>query len=143
MLEDLFPKVEENRIRLRKRGYALAAEHYPPTGQAAQWYADVIQCVPRSGQLVAKQLARLCGEDSRVTVPWRSLADAVGVRDSAGRERAYTERGVQVLVESGWLTVETIGVKRGAKTTFSLEPGDRATEWLGWLDADDWLDDVA
>ncbi|MDQ0793730.1 hypothetical protein [Streptomyces sp. B1I3] len=143
MLEDLFPKIEESRAKLRKRGYALAAEHYPPAGQAAQWYADVIQCVPRSGQLVAKQLARLCGQDSLVTVPWRSLADAVGVRDSAGRERAYTERGVQVLIEAGWLTVETIGLKRGAKTTFSLEPGERATEWLGWIDADDWLDEAA
>ncbi|MFD8262787.1 hypothetical protein ACFV19_28615 [Streptomyces griseoluteus] len=67
----------------------------------------------------------------------------MGVRDSAGRERAYTERGVQVLVDAGWLTVETIGAKRGAKTTFSLEAGDRATEWLGWVDADDWLDDAA
>ncbi|MFG2637005.1 hypothetical protein ACGFX8_24610 [Streptomyces sp. NPDC048362] len=78
-----------------------------------------------------------------MTVPWRSLADAVGVRDSAGRVRAYAERGVQALTEAGWLEVETVGSKRGAKTTFGLLPGDRATEWLGWIDGSDWLDEAA
>jgi hypothetical protein len=141
MLEDLFPKIEESRAKLRKRGYALAAEHYPPTGQASQWYADVIQVVPRSGQRVAKQLARLCGEDSRVTIPQRSLADAVGCRDKAGNLRAYAERGVEILKDSGWLEVQTVGRGRGAKTTYSLLPGPRSVEWLGWLDDDDWLDE--
>ncbi|WP_406361576.1 hypothetical protein OID55_28140 [Streptomyces sp. NBC_00715] len=138
-----FPALEERRAMLRKRGFPLAAENIPPTGQASLWYADVIQCVPRSGRDVARQLARLCGDDSRVTVPWRSLADAVGVRDSAGRVRAYAERGVQALTEAGWLEVETVGSKRGAKTTFGLLPGDRAAEWLGWIDGSDWLDEAA
>lgn len=92
-------------------------------GQAGFWYEDVIREVPRSGRDVARQIARLCGDDSLVTVPYRSLADAVGVADKAGRQRAYTERGIQALIESGWLKVETVGEKRGAKTTFYLMPG--------------------
>ncbi|MER6294922.1 hypothetical protein [Streptomyces althioticus] len=140
---NLFPSIEDSRAKLRKRGFPLAAENVPPTGQAALWYADVIQCVPRSGRDVARQIARLCGDDSQVTVPWRSLADAVGVRDSIGRHVAYAQRGVQVLVEAGWLKVETVGRGRAAQTTFYLLPGERSVEWLGWVDSEDWLDEAA
>lgn len=134
---------EARRVKLRKRGFALAAETIPPTGQAAQWYTDAIQCVPRSGQAVARQIARLCGDDSQVTIPWRSLADAVGVRDRAGNLRRYTERGVKTLKDAGWLEVETVGSKRGAKTTFRLLPGDRSPEWLTWIDHEDWFAEAA
>ncbi|MDX2758180.1 MULTISPECIES: hypothetical protein [Streptomyces] len=117
-------RIKEHGRLLAKRGQPLAAENMPPTGQAYLWYRDVIQYVPLSGMLAAKQIARLCGDDSQVTIPWRSLADAVGRKNRAGNLRSYTERGVQALVESGWLTVKTIGSKRGAKTTFYLQVGD-------------------
>lgn len=107
------------------------------------WYADAIQCVPRSGQAVARQISRLCGDDSEVTIPWRSLADAVGVRDRAGNLRRYTERGVKTLVDAGWLEVETVGSKRGAKTTFRLMPGERSTEQLGRISDEDWFAEAA
>jgi hypothetical protein len=113
-----------HQVFVRKRGHAMSDEHMPPTGQAAVWYGDVICYVPPSGQHVARQIARLCGADSLVTLPWRSLADAVGITDKAGRLMAYTQRGVQVLVDSGWLKVETTGSKRGARTTFYLMTGD-------------------
>lgn len=142
-LEELFPGVRAAQGRLRKRGFPMAAEHVPPTGQAAYWYMDVIQCVPRSGRDVARQLARLCKDDSEVTIPWRSLADAVGVRDRGGRTIAYAQRGVQVLVEAGWLKVETVGSKRAAKTTFSLMPGERGTDWASYASEDDVLEEVA
>ena len=116
--------IEEHRRLLRKRGRPLAAENMPPTGQAYLWYQDVVQCVPLSGMLVAKQLARLAGEDSQVTITWRSLASAVGRKNRAGNLVSYTERGVKALVEAGWLRVETVGQKRGAKTTFYLQVGD-------------------
>lgn len=132
-------EIEERRRKLRKRGFPLAAEHIPPTGQAALWYQEVIQYVPRSGRDVAKQIARLAGDDSKVTIPWRSLTDAVGVIDKAGRNRAYTERGVQTLEEAGWLTVETVGEKRGAKTTFYLQVGDFTDR--AWTDEEDFLEE--
>lgn len=143
MSEDFWRGAEERRARLRKRRYPLAAEMTPPNGQAALWYGDVIQCVPRSGQDVARQMARLCGDDSEVTIPWRSLSDAVGVRDRGGRAMAWTQRGVKALEDAGWLEVETVGSKRGAKTTFRLLAGDRGVEWLGWVDEDDWLNEAA
>lgn len=139
--DDLERAVVRRQPLLGKRGFALGGEHMPPTGQAALWYEDVIQRVPRSGRDVAKQIARLCGDDSNVTIPYRSLADAVGVADKAGRLRAYTERGVEVLVEAGWLKVETTGSKRGAKTTFYLMPGD-LDDWTIWVEEEP-LEEVA
>ena len=131
-------RVNEAQPRVRKRGGGLGAEVDYPTRQALLWYLDVIHHVPTGTATdVSKQLARLCGDDSLVTVPWRSLADAVGKTDKAGRLVAYTERGVKVLVEAGWLTVETIGRKRGAKTTFYLMPGDRGVDWVSWDDVED------
>ncbi|MFB8211606.1 hypothetical protein [Streptomyces sp. NPDC056010] len=121
---DYAEELDEKWRKLKKRGFALAAEHTPPTGQAASWYEEVIQYVPRTGRDVARQIARLAGEGCEVTIPWRSLADAVGKRNRAGNLISYTQRGVEVLVESGWLTTKTVGQKRGAKTTFSLEVGD-------------------
>ncbi|MBT2405726.1 MULTISPECIES: hypothetical protein [unclassified Streptomyces] len=131
--------IEGRRVKLRKRGFALAAETVPPTGQAALWYADAVRCVPRSGQAVARQIARLCGDDSEVTIPWRSLAEAVGIRDRAGNLRRYTERGAKALTDAGWLEIETVGSKRGAKTTFRLLPGDRSSACLGQIDAKEWF----
>lgn len=126
-------KLLERRARHRLpneslKSYVLAAENLPPVGQAYGWYQEVIHYVPLSGMLVAKQIARLCGDDSQVTIPWRSLAESVGRKDRLNRERAYTERGVQTLIDGGWLTVETIGQKRGAKTTFYLQVGDHSEE---------------
>ena len=46
----------------------MPAEIIPPVGQAAFWYDDVIQHVPRSGQRVARQIARLCGSDSHLSL---------------------------------------------------------------------------
>ncbi|MET8976244.1 hypothetical protein ABZX85_11575 [Streptomyces sp. NPDC004539] len=131
-------RIKEHSRLLAKRGQPLAAENMPPTGQAYLWYRDVIQYVPLSGMLAAKQIARLCGDNSQVTIPWRSLADAVGRKNRAGNLRSYTERGVQALVESGWLTVETIGSKRGAKTTFSLQVGDFTDRT--WMRDEDFYD---
>lgn len=126
--------IEARRTKLRKRGCALAAETAPPGGQAALWYAEATLCVPRSGQAVARQLARLCGDEAEVTIPWRSLADAVGVRDRAGNLRRYTERGVMALTDAGWLEVVTVGSKRGAKTTFCLLPGERPQGAPRWVE---------
>ncbi|GAA2321464.1 hypothetical protein OKJ48_07885 [Streptomyces kunmingensis] len=124
-LEQYSDAIKARRAKLRIRGGALAAETAPPGGQAALWYAESALWLPRSGQAVARQLARLCGDGAEVTIPWRSLADAVGVRDRAGNLRRYTERGVTALTDGGWLEVVTVGSKRGAKTTFRLLPGVR------------------
>ena len=132
-------RIKEHSRLLAKRGQPLAAENMPPTGQAALWYRDVIQYVPLSGMLAAKQIARLCGDDSQVTTPWRSLADAVGRKNRAGNLRSYTERGVQALEDAGWLRVETIGSKRGAKTTFSLQVGDFTDRT--WMRDEDFYED--
>lgn len=132
-------RIKEHSRLLAKRGQPLAAENMPPIGQAYLWYQDVVQCVPLSGMLVAKQIARLAGDDSQVTIPWRSLADAVGRKNRAGNLRSYTERGVQALVESGWLSVETIGSKRGAKTTFYLQVGNFTDRT--WMHDEDFYED--
>jgi hypothetical protein len=142
-LDQYADAIDVRRVKLRKRGFALAAETVPPTGQAGRWYADVIQCVPRSGRAVARQIARLCGDDSEVTIPWRSLADAVGTRDRAGRTIAYAQRGVEILADAGWLEKETVGSKRGSKTTFRLLPGDRSVEWTDWEEVGDWFAEAA
>lgn len=133
-------RIKEHGRLLAKRGRPIASENMPPTGQAALWYRDVIQYVPLSGMKVAKQVARLCGDDSQVTIPWRSLADAVGRKNRAGNLRSYTERGVKALIDAGWLTVETVGQKRGAKTTFYLQVGD-FTDRMWSVGEDDFLED--
>ncbi|WP_326788740.1 hypothetical protein [Streptomyces sp. NBC_00151] len=133
-------EINEHRWKLRKRGFPFAAEHTPPTGQAALWYEEVTQYVPRSGRDVARQVARLSGEDSQVTISWRSLADAVGKRNRAGNLVSYTERGVRVLKEAGWLRVETIGGGCTAKTTFYLQVGDLA-DWTHLEDERDYSED--
>lgn len=135
---DFSRKVQERQTLLRRRTFPMAGENMPPTGQAADWYHDAIISVPRTGRHVAKQLARLCGDDSKVTLPWRSLADAVGKTNKAGKRRSYTERGAAVLVEAGWLKVETVGRGRSARTTFYLVPGERGG-WSSWEDEDDRL----
>ncbi|MFD3560120.1 hypothetical protein ACFWVU_10660 [Streptomyces sp. NPDC058686] len=131
--------ITERRRLLAKRGSPLAVENMPPTGQAYFWYRDVIQYVPLSAMLAAKQIARLCGDDSQVTIPWRSLADAVGRKNRAGNLVSYTERGVKALIDSGWLSKKTIGSKRGAKTTFYLQIGDFTDR--GRLYEDEFLED--
>jgi hypothetical protein len=137
--ETFAEKVERHHALLKKRRHPITAENMPSTGQAALWFGDVIQCVPRTGQHVARQVARLCGEDSQVIVPLRSVADAVGQRDRAGRLVAYTERGVKTLIEAGWLKTETAGSGPGSVTTYLLMPGDRGTEWFP-VDDDEWND---
>lgn len=131
-------RVQHRQGLLEKRGYPHFAELTFPQGQASLWYDDVIRCVPKSGRLVAKQVARLCGNDSRVTISIRSLADAVGVPDRDGRLVAFTERGIQALVESGWLRTATSGSGQNIITTFYLLPGDVDVEWFP-EDDDDWL----
>lgn len=115
------------------------AEHEKPVGRTVLWYQDARQAVPPSGQHVARQLARLCGEGSQVTIPWRSLADAVGIVDRAGRTRAPTEAGIRALERAGWLRVETVGRGRGARTTFYLIVGNfdaYGGPWPEWKDGD-------
>ncbi|QNK52490.1 hypothetical protein H7F30_13000 [Dermacoccus sp. PAMC28757] len=104
-----------------------AEESTGATGQARAWLEDVVWFVPQSGQRVAVQIARLCGEGSEVTVPWRSLAEAVGIADAAGRHIAYTQRGVEALVNADWLSVESSGKGRSATTTFRLLAGELLT----------------
>jgi hypothetical protein len=113
---------------LPKRGRASAEEHRPPIGQAAEWYDEMIQHMPRSAMRVGRQLARLCGDDSKVTIPIRSLADAVGFKDSANRHIAYTQQGVAALQRHGWIEVVVSGQKRGAKTTYYLMVGKRCRD---------------
>ncbi|WP_329306953.1 hypothetical protein OG322_24955 [Streptomyces sp. NBC_01260] len=122
-------EIEEHRRKLKKRKFAMAAEHTPPIGQAADWYWEARLHVPRSARDVARQLARLAGEGCEVTIPERSLADAVGTIDKAGRHIAYVQGGVKVLERSGWITKTVVGQKRGAKTTYTLEVGVRS----GWF----------
>ena len=115
---------------------ALSWEWVPPIGQSDGWFREAsryLPVTPPSARDVARQLARLCGHDSEVTIPWRSLADAVASGDALGRSRAYVEQGTKVLVDLRWVEVETTGEKRGAKTTFRLLPaGDPAP--LAWVD---------
>lgn len=132
---DFNQKIQQHREVLRKRGnVAIATEHQPPTGQAYYWYQDVIPQVPECGRNVSHQIARLCGDDSQVTVPYRSLADAVGKYDKTG-PRAYVERGVRMLIDAGWLKVQTVGKKRGASTTFYLLAGEDSEYRKKWDDA--------
>ena len=63
----------------------------------------------------------------------------MGRKNRAGNLRSYTERGVQALVESGWLSVETIGSKRGAKTTFYLQVGNFTDRT--WMHDEDFYED--
>ncbi|MFG2570615.1 hypothetical protein ACGFR6_34985 [Streptomyces sp. NPDC048567] len=126
-------EIEEHRRKLKKRGFALAAEHTPPISQAADWYWEVRLHVSRSARDVARQLARLAGEGIEVTIPERSLADAVGTIDKAGRHIAYTQGGIKVLERSGWIVKTVVGQKRGAKTTYELAVGDRS----GWFYRDE------
>jgi hypothetical protein len=124
-------RVERRHALLRKRnGTPLAAENVPPVGQAALWHDDVIQCLPPSGCHVARQIARLCGDDSRVSIPLRSLANAVGRKDRAGNLVAYTERGIQCLVEAEWLRTTVTGAGQNIITTLYLTPGDRHVAWF-------------
>ncbi|MGW3087785.1 hypothetical protein [Streptomyces sp. NPDC001108] len=126
---DYAEELDEKCRKLKKRGFALAAEHTPPIGQAANWYWEVRLHVPRSARDVARQIARLAGEGCEVTIPERSLAEAVGVLDKAGRHIAYTQGGIKILEKSGWITKTVVGQKRGAKTTYTLEVGNRS----GWF----------
>lgn len=116
--------VARHRSLLRRRGFALSTENVPPRGQAAEWFWACADHVPRNAQHVARQLARLCGDDIEVTLPWRSLADAVGRTDKAGRPMAYVQNGVLPLTERGWLEVVTVGRGRGARTVWRLLVGE-------------------
>lgn len=118
-------KVAYHKTALRSRGGARAHEDLSPHGQAAEWYWDVIHSGPsRNAAHVARQIARLCGDDSKVTTTWRSLVAAVGERDAIGRTNAPVESGVEVLVRHGWLTREVNGKGCAASTTFYLMPGE-------------------
>lgn len=110
----------------------MAEEHMPPVGQAGLWYDEVIFHVSRSARDVAKQIARLCGDDSQVTTTYESLNDAVGVKNKSGNTMQYVQGGLEYLVESGWLRIETVGQKRNAVTTFYLMPGDTTSYDEKW-----------
>lgn len=134
-------KVSAKQEALRKRGIgrhictpARSAEMAQPVGQAASWYEDVHLNTFGNASHVAYQIARLCGHDSEVTLPLRSLADAVGRRDEDGRLRSFTDTGIRVLVERGWLETAP---QRERGTTFRLKVGDvdylsRKLEASGW-----------
>lgn len=146
MRDDFRARVERHSAMLARRGLPVSAETIPPLGQAANWYWELVAVgLPRSARNVARQVARLCREEFAVTVPWRSLADAVGIADKGGRTMAYTQRGVAYLVESGWLEVATTGRGRGASTAFTIaagQPGRWANVDLS-NDLDDEWEDVA
>lgn len=126
--------VQRHEALLQRRGQPLSWEQMPPTTQSSGWYWDAVQHVPESGRVVARQIARLCGDDSEVTLPWRTLVDAVGQADRAGRTTAYVQRGVRALIELGWLEKQVVGKGRGARTTWRLLPGE-LTPWEAWLDS--------
>jgi len=107
-------------LRFRKRGVAWSAEITPAVGQAALWYQDVKKVAPVTGSAVAEQIARLCREDSEVTTSIRSLADAVGRTDKAGRKVAFTERGIEWLIANEWLLKRVTGKGQKVRTTYSL-----------------------
>lgn len=101
---------------------ALSAECITPLkGQAAGWYEDVCRFTFGSALFVAYQIARLCGDDSEVTLPISSLADAVQRYDDAGRLENYTDVGIRTLKDHGWLETERSG---RAGTTFRLTVGE-------------------
>lgn len=129
MTEAWDAKVQRHRELLGRRGSALSYECVPPVGHAAEWFWDLARFVPPSGRNVARQLARLCGDDTELILPIRSLADAVGIADSAGRVNNYAERGVRTLIEAGWLTKEVTGRGCVAETVYRLQPGDRPEPW--------------
>ncbi len=115
-------RVERHHAALKRRGgVPRSAEMDAPTGQALGWYMDVAKLAPPTGRDVARQLARLCGEDSVVTISERSLADAVGLTDSEGRARSYVESGIKALVKAEWLEVEH--GEGGQPNVYRLMPG--------------------
>lgn len=78
-----------------------------PVGQAEGWYLDVVRHVPApTAKDVAWVLAILCGEDSETTIKRDSLAAMVGRYNSSGHLNSYTDTGIRVLVDHGWLEKE-------------------------------------
>lgn len=127
--DDFHTRFERHYQSLAKRGHPVSAELALPVGQAANWYWELVSAgAPPSASHVARQLARLCGEDFSVILPWRSLVDAVGRCDEAGRQTAYVQRGVQALVDAGWLEVVTTGQGRAAETRWTITAG-AANRW--------------
>lgn len=136
LLTDYAKEIAAKRVELRKRAdragaksvirYAMAAENRNSQSWTQEWYEEAFRYVPKSGASVAKQLARLAGDDFDVTVTWKSLAEAIGKADKLGRPVAYTQRGVKTLEEAGWLSRTVTGKGRGAKTVFHLQVGDIA-----------------
>lgn len=125
------------RLLLRGWGRPRSAEDRAPRGWAADWFTMVLdglysnsewldptngqsRRVPPSGVTVAQQLARLAGDGREVTISERSLSDAVGRRDHAGRERAYTQSGIGALLYYGFIEKQVTGRGRAAKTTYQL-----------------------
>ncbi|GAA3817839.1 hypothetical protein [Nocardioides panacisoli] len=118
----------------RAMGGPQSGEDRAPTGYAADWFTAVLGgmysntqwldggsgLVPPSGVHVARQLARLAGNGDAVTIPERSLADAVGRTDAAGRHIAYTQGGIEALIRHGFLAKIVTGRGRGARTTYRL-----------------------
>lgn len=125
MRETFAEKVERHHKALKARGgYPIAWEEQSPEDEAANWFEDMVYNMPKSAIRVGRQIARLCGDDTQATTTYRSLADAVGVRDKRGRTTAYVQRGLKALSEWGWIKVVTTGKGRAASTTFYLMPGD-------------------
>lgn len=127
----------KRRTLIRGWGKPQSAEDQAPQGWAADWFTKVLdglysnadwlntrdgqpKHVPPSGVAVARQLARLAGDEREVTIPERSLADAVGRRDKHGRHIAYTQRGVKALTQHGFVEKHVSGRGRGAETTYRL-----------------------
>lgn len=133
-------EIEQKRKRIHRYGYPAvrAAENNLPTGQAALWYADLLERnVPLSAILVGRQIARLCGDDIEVVLTDESLTDAVGRADRNGHTTKYMERGRRALVEMGWIEKETVGQKRGARTTYRLTVGGGSNFWISAHSLDD------
>ena len=127
----------QKRLLLRGWGTPRSAEDQAPRGWAADWFTAVLaalssnadwldgsiaqsKSVPPSGVAVARQLARLADGGPNVTIPDRSLRDAVGRADRSGRTTAYMESGVSALIHYGLIEKQVTGRGRGAKTTYTL-----------------------
>jgi hypothetical protein len=79
-----------------------SAEDDMPIGQALMWLGEVYGdwSIGKAHLPVARQIARLCGDDSQVRTGYRQLSDAVG-----WMKMGDVRRAVERLCRRGWLEV--------------------------------------
>jgi len=122
-------------------GYPVSAEDAAPIGQAAAWLTDVYSD-PSIGMIhlpIARQIARLCGNDSVMASTYEKLAEAVGAKvkrrgrgyfdrmgDPVPHSMSQTRDAVRRLCSRGWLHVTPGGARK--PTVFRLVPGTPSRE---------------